>query len=137
GDELEREVGGGEEQAREIEQRWRALRGDLQRESTALQPLLESASLEPAEAEKLRELIAVVAQLTDDQPALDQPPKLIDEATPLLESALNRAQETQFRIRQQSEELVKRGRALEQELERLRSTGRAAYRREGGRLSGP
>jgi len=133
-DELQKQLREAEQQAREIEQRWRALLGDLQHESKALQPLLESASLEPAVTLSLREMIEAIARLTNDQPPSDQLPKLIDETTPLLESALNRAQETRFRIRQQSEELVKRGRELEQELERLRSTGRAAYRREVERL---
>jgi uncharacterized protein YPO0396 len=128
-DELQRQLREAEQEAREIERRWAALRGDLQRESKALQPLLESPSLEPAETEKLREALAAVDGLTDGRPP-DRLPELIDEAIPVLESALDRAQETQFRIRQQSDELVKRGRELERELERLRSTGRASYRRE-------
>jgi len=133
-DELQRRLSEAEQQAREIGRRWAALLGDLRREAKALEPLLESPSLEPAESDKLRELIAATTRLTDDQPPPDQLPGLIDEATPLLESALNRAQEAQFRIKEQSQELIERGRELEQELERLRSTGRAAYRREVERL---
>jgi len=133
-DELQRQLREAERQAREIEQRWITLLGDLRRESKALRPLLESEALEPAEAPPLREMIEAIAGLTDDRPPLDRLPQLIDETLPPLESALNRAQEAQFKIRQQSDELVKRGHGLEQELERLRSTGRAAYRREVERL---
>jgi uncharacterized protein YPO0396 len=133
-DELQRQSREAEQQAREIEQRWTALLGDLRREAKVLEPLLESPSLEPAESNKLRELIAATARLIDDQPPPDQLSSLIDDATPLLESALNRAQEALFRVNEQSKELVKRGRELEQELESLRSTGRAAYRREVERL---
>jgi uncharacterized protein YPO0396 len=133
-DELQRQLREAEQEAREIERRWAALRGDLRRETEAMRPLLESSSLGPAEAEKLREALAAVDELTDDRPPPDRLPELIDETLPVLESALDRARESQIRIRQQSDELVERGRELEQELERLRSTGRAAYRREVERL---
>lgn len=117
------------EQAEEIERRWTVLRSDLQRETRAIQPLLESAALEPAGVEKLRELI-IEATLVVDQPPPEHLPKLIGETFPLLESALNRAQEAQFRINQSSEALRERGHVLEEEIRSLRSTGRTAYRRE-------
>jgi uncharacterized protein YPO0396 len=131
---LERRMREAEQQAVEIERRWAALRADLLRESNALKPLAGSTALEPVEVEKLSEMIAAVSSLSDVRPSLESLPGLIDETIPLLESALTRAQETQFRIRQQSEELIERGRALEVELESLRSTGRATYRREVERL---
>jgi uncharacterized protein YPO0396 len=133
-DELQRRLCESAQQAEEIERRWAGLRGDLQRESKSLQPLLNSRALERDEAEKLRELIAEVAALADDRPPPERLPALIDEALPLLEASLDRAQEMKFRIGQQSQELRTRGRALEGELESLRSTGRAAYRREVERL---
>lgn len=79
-DELQRQSREAEQQAREIEQRWAALLDDLRREAKALEPLLESPSLEPAESDKLRELIAATARLTDDHPPPDQIPGLLSAA---------------------------------------------------------
>jgi uncharacterized protein YPO0396 len=131
---LQRRLGEAEQQADEIERRWAALRGDLRREASAFQPLLEANALEPAEAEKLRDLGAEAAALTDDQPPPERLPGLIDETFPLLEEAFNRVKGRQVRINDQCNELLERGKILEKELELLRKTGRASYRREVERM---
>jgi hypothetical protein len=131
---LQRQLGEAEQQAGEIERRWTALRGDLQREASAFQPLLEANALEPAEAEKLRDLLIAAAALTDGQPPPERLPGLIDETFPLLEEAFNRVNGRQVRINDQCDELLKRGKILEKELESLRKTGKTSYRREVERM---
>ncbi|HMB26525.1 MAG TPA: ATP-binding protein, partial [Blastocatellia bacterium] len=103
---LQRQLGEAEQQTGEIERRWTALRGDLQREASAFQPLLEANALEPAEAEKLRDLGAEAAALTDGQPPPERLPGLIDETFPLLEEAFNRVKGRQVRINDQCNELL-------------------------------
>jgi uncharacterized protein YPO0396 len=131
---LQRQLGEAEQQVGEIERRWTALRGDLQREASAFQPLLEANALEPDEAEKLRDLGAEAAALTDSQPPPERLPGLIDETFPLLEEAFNRVKGRQVRINDQLNELLERGKILEKELESLRKTGKASYRREVERM---
>lgn len=131
---LQRQLGEAEQQAGEIERRWAALRGDLQREMSAFQPLLEAKALEPAEAEKLNGLLTEAAALTDGQPPPERLPGLIDETFPLLEEAFNRVKGRQVRINDQRDELLERGKILEKELESLRKTGKASYRREVERM---
>src|SRR5215475_9723221 len=109
-------------------------RGDLQREASAFQPLLEANALEPAEAEKLRDLLSEAAALTDGQPPPERLPGLIDESFPRLEEAFNRVKGRQVRINDQCNELLERGKILEKELESLRRTGKASYRREVERM---
>src|SRR6266498_109243 len=104
---LQRQLREAEQQAGEIERRWTALRGDLHTEAAAL---------------------------TDDQPPPERLPGLIDETLPLLEAAFNRVKGRQVRINDQCEELLKRGKILEEELESLRRTGKASYRREVERM---
>jgi chromosome segregation ATPase len=127
-------LGEAEQQAGEIERRWAVLRGDLRREASAFQPLLKANALEPAEAEKLRDLLTEAAALTDGQPPPERLPGLIDETFPLLEEAFNRVKGRQVRINDQCNELIERGKILEKELESLRRTGKASYRREVERM---
>src|SRR5215470_8774071 len=131
---LQRRLDEAEQQAGEIERRWTALRGDLQREASAFQTLLEANALEPAEAEKLRDLLTEAAALTDGKPPLERLPGLIDETFPLLEEAFNRVKGRHVRINDQRNDLLERGKILEKELESLRRTGKASYRREVERM---
>jgi uncharacterized protein YPO0396 len=134
---LQRRLDEAEQQAGEIERRWTTLRDDLQREASAFQTLLGANALEPAEAEKLRDLLTEAAALTDGQAPFERLPGLpglIDETFPLLEEAFNRVKGRQVRINDQRNELLERGKILEKELESLRRTGKASYRREVERM---
>src|SRR5262249_60522882 len=65
---------------------------------------------------------------------LERLPGLIDETFPLLEEAFNRVKGRHVRINDQRNDLLERGKILEKELESLRKTGKASYRREVDRM---
>ena len=129
--ELQDAVGKATAEATAIRTRWDGLRRDLTREAETIAPLLDSAYLDEKEA--LRALLAGIAALTADEPPPDSLEPLIAQVVLALDAALTRAQEEEFRLRQQIQQLRERGDALEQELEQLRRQ-RRLYPKEVERL---
>jgi uncharacterized protein YPO0396 len=129
--ELQDEIGKATAQVSEIRTRWDALRRDLTREAETITPLLDSTYLD--EKESLRALLAAIGTLTADEPPPDSLEPLLMQVVQVLDAALTRAQEEEFRLRQQIQQLRERGDALEQELEQLRRQ-RRLYPKEVERL---
>lgn len=146
-DDLQREIKQATSEATMIHARWLALLHDLKREEAALRPLLDPGErerlarqeewadlvLNDEEQETIRILLNSIAVLAPDRPPPRQFATLIDAAVPVLDAALFRALEGQFRLRQQTKEVRSRGRELEQKQEALQR-GELGYPREVERV---
>ncbi|NJN66389.1 MAG: hypothetical protein HC884_06580 [Chloroflexaceae bacterium] len=146
-DDLQREMKQLTSEATMIHARWLALLHDLKREEAALRPLLDPREherltrheawadlvLNDEEQETVRTLLNSIAVLAPDRPPPRQFATLIDAAVPVLDTALFRTIEGQFRLRQQMQEARSRGREAEQRLEQLRR-GARGYPREVERV---
>lgn len=117
-DELQNGIGKATAEANAIRARWSGLRRDLTREAEAIAPVLDSPYLDAKEI--LRVLLASIAALNADEPPSDSLAPQIENAVQTLDASLTRAQEEEFRLKQQIAQLRERGETLQKELEQLR-----------------